>query len=229
LNDEPITETQYLDTSVEPGWYTYWATAIYPGGESDFSDIAEVQVTEALNPPVEMTVELTTDGALMSWNAPAKELVGYKIYLDGDYITTTEELSYLFTELTAGQTYTVGLSATYTTGESEVLTEEFVWEVTGNSNNLPLKTQLTGNYPNPFNPDTTIKFSLKETGQVRLDIFNTKGQKVTTLVNSNLEKGQHQINWDGKDDNGKAVTSGIYYYKMTTKDFSNIKKMMLIK
>jgi hypothetical protein len=229
LNDEPITETQYMDASVEPGWYTYWATAIYPGGESDFSDIAEVQVTEALNPPVEMTVELTTDGALMSWNAPAKELVGYKIYLDGDYITTTEQLSYLFTELTAGQTYTAGLSATYTTGESEVLTEEFVWEVTGNSNNLPLKTQLTGNYPNPFNPDTTIKFSLKETSQVRLDIFNIKGQKVTTLVNSNLEKGQHQINWDGKDDNGKAVTSGIYYYKMTTKDFSNIKKMMLIK
>ncbi|HHE37758.1 MAG TPA: T9SS type A sorting domain-containing protein, partial [Candidatus Cloacimonetes bacterium] len=96
---------------------------------------------------------------------------------------------------------------------------------------IPLENHLSGNYPNPFNPITTIKFGLKENADVRLVIYNSKGQKVRTLINENREAGYHQITWNGKDDSGRVTSSGIYFYKLKTGDgkFSSTKKMILMK
>jgi len=74
------------------------------------------------------------------------------------------------------------------------------------------------NYPNPFNPLTTIKFNLIESGKVKLIIYNIKGQKVKTLIKGTQQSGSYTIIWDGKDDSGKQVCSGIYFYKMKTDD-----------
>lgn len=89
--------------------------------------------------------------------------------------------------------------------------------------------KLHSNYPNPFNPNTTIKFELAKTENVSLDIFNVKGQKVKTLVNGVRNQGQHSITWDGKDNNGKSATSGMYFYKLTNGKETMTKKMVLIK
>jgi len=78
---------------------------------------------------------------------------------------------------------------------------------------VPLITELNGNYPNPFNPETSIKFALKEAGNVRIDVFNIKGQHVKTLINEHLEAAHHSVVWDGKDTNGVNVSSGVYFYK----------------
>ena len=90
-------------------------------------------------------------------------------------------------------------------------------------------TGLGGNYPNPFNPETTIKYSLKEKTDVVIEVFNLKGQKVRTLVNENKDKGYHTVIWNATDNNGKAVSSGIYFYRMKTINLEETMKMVLVK
>lgn len=103
-------------------------------------------------------------------------------------------------------------------------------EATGTGNGtIPAVTMLRGNYPNPFNPETTIGFGLKESGIVQLDVFNLKGQKVKTLVQDYLDPGFHEVVWDGTDSRGNAVGSGVYFYRMQTRDYDGISKMLLLK
>jgi len=92
------------------------------------------------------------------------------------------------------------------------------------------------NYPNPFNPSgagrspsTTISFNIPETGDIKLEVFNIKGQKVKTLIDCYSAPGKYEVIWDGKDDNGKQVSSGVYFYKMKAGDFTSVRKMLLMK
>jgi hypothetical protein len=94
---------------------------------------------------------------------------------------------------------------------------------------LPKFTTLAQNFPNPFNPSTTIKFDLKEKGLVTLKVYNVAGQLVRTLVNEVKDANSYTVAWDGKNDRGGAVASGIYFYKMDTKDFSQTKKMVMLR
>lgn len=94
---------------------------------------------------------------------------------------------------------------------------------------IPVATALDANYPNPFNPETTIRFATKEAGDVRINIYNLKGQLVRNLVNDSRKAGFHRALWNGKDDNGRNVSSGIYLYRMETTGFSATRKMMLMK
>ena len=90
-------------------------------------------------------------------------------------------------------------------------------------------TGLGSNYPNPFNPETTISYSLKENTDVIIEVFNLKGQKVRTLVNENKNLGKHTVLWNGTDNNGESVSSGIYYYRMKTINLEETRKMILMK
>ncbi|MCB5272346.1 MAG: choice-of-anchor J domain-containing protein, partial [Candidatus Cloacimonetes bacterium] len=90
-------------------------------------------------------------------------------------------------------------------------------------------TALKGNYPNPFNPETTISFSVKDAGPVNIEIFNVKGQLVKKLVNDVRAAGEHTVVWNGMDNNGRSVSSGIYYFKMNTGKYSSTKKMIMMK
>ena len=98
---------------------------------------------------------------------------------------------------------------------------------------LPAVTELIGNYPNPFNPSTNIKFSLKADSKVTLNIYNVRGQKVKTLINDNMQAGWHSIVWNGRDDNGKSVSSGVYFNSFGTADqtgdYTSVKKIILLK
>lgn len=89
--------------------------------------------------------------------------------------------------------------------------------------------KLIGNYPNPFNPNTSIAFELKNQTFANLSIYNVRGQKVITLVNETLNAGQHAINWNGKDENNKDMATGVYYYKLSTPDTIQVKKAILMK
>lgn len=106
-----------------------------------------------------------------------------------------------------------------------------IYQVTPNNDNVtpPITNQLKANYPNPFNPSTTIAFSIEHSGSVSIEIFNQKGQKVKTLISSEFPAGDHSITWNGKDDNGSAVSSGIYYYRMKSGKFSSTRKMVMMK
>ena len=92
-----------------------------------------------------------------------------------------------------------------------------------------LANALEQNYPNPFNPETQIKFSLKNNENVKLAIYNVKGQLVKNLVNENKPAGHHSVVWNGVDNNNTKVASGLYFYKIETNSFSSTRKMMLLK
>jgi hypothetical protein len=93
----------------------------------------------------------------------------------------------------------------------------------------PVKTELYDNFPNPFNPSTKIKYDLMETDLVELCIFNIKGQKIRTLINSEQESGSWEVTWNGRDDENRIVASGIYFYRLKTRDFEKSKRMALLK
>ena len=94
---------------------------------------------------------------------------------------------------------------------------------------IPTTNLLDQNYPNPFNPSTRIRFVLKEQGQVSLTIFNIKGEKVRELVANRLNAGSHVVEWDGMDQNGRQVPSGMYLYSLRMNDFEQKRMMMLLK
>lgn len=95
--------------------------------------------------------------------------------------------------------------------------------------NGSISFDLLDNYPNPFNPTTTIEYTLKEKIQVEISIYNLLGQKIKTLVNEVKSPGKHFVTWNGKDNLDNSVTSGLYIYKMKVGDFIHSKKMLLIK
>ena len=94
---------------------------------------------------------------------------------------------------------------------------------------LPSTFALDQNYPNPFNPTTEISFDLPVRSQVMLTVYNVLGQQVTTLVNKPLAAGSYVADWDGRSSSGTTVASGIYFYRLHTEQFTQTKKMVLLK
>ena len=99
----------------------------------------------------------------------------------------------------------------------------------GKGKDSPLIYELKRNYPNPFNPQTTIPFEIAHHALVSLQIFNTTGQKIRTLLYAERAPGLHTTLWDGRDDFGFDVPSGLYVCKMATEDYSHSLKMLLVR
>jgi len=94
---------------------------------------------------------------------------------------------------------------------------------------LPAEFSLSNNYPNPFNPETKIGYFIPKACQVKLEVFNILGQRVRTLVDEVQTAGKKGVIWDGKGESGNEVASGVYFYKLETGNFSQTKKMVLMK
>ena len=97
------------------------------------------------------------------------------------------------------------------------------------STSLPDNFSLHQNYPNPFNSSTTIRFSLPTPESISLSIFNLTGQKVASLVSGSREAGEYTIYWDGKDDDGNELASGIYVYRLKSSTYDETKKLLLLR
>ncbi len=153
--------------------------------------------------------------------------------------TTSEPTEYSFEDffpVYAGNTYYYWLESVDYSGETELygpisLTiPENEWE-NPNSPEIPKPYGLHQNYPNPFNPNTEISFMMKEDCMVELSIFNIKGQKIKTIF-SNLSIPRDELiisNWNGKDESGNEVSTGVYYYKLMTTKGDFVRKMILMK
>jgi len=102
-------------------------------------------------------------------------------------------------------------------------------DIEDNDKNTPLTFELGNNYPNPFNPTTTLEYSIPDAGRITLEIFNVLGQNVLTLVDEDQPRGRYQVMWDGKDKAGSLVGSGIYFYQLRTSKAVTVKKMVLLK
>ena len=103
-------------------------------------------------------------------------------------------------------------------------------EINDTANQQPVQTfQLLNNYPNPFNPTTTIEYQIPENSTVTVSVFDINGKLVKNLVKAEQNAGLHQIAWDGTNQNGIKVASGIYIYLVKAGNLSSSKTMILLK
>ena len=93
----------------------------------------------------------------------------------------------------------------------------------------PSVTSLGPNVPNPFNPLTRIDYAVKQDGHVRLVIYDARGREIATLVDEHQTAQQHSVQWDGRNESGGRVASGVYFYKLFAGDFEETRKMVLVK
>ncbi len=94
---------------------------------------------------------------------------------------------------------------------------------------IPRTTRLIGNYPNPFNPTTTISFELAKTSRVTVTVFNLMGQRIAEITNSVYGPGRYNVKWNGKKDNGEPVASGVYLYRFSAGSYTKVGKMLMLK
>jgi len=228
---ENITEPEFAFTNLVEGTaYQAGVQAYYPDGNlSEIRTFSFVYNGELLLPP--LNVNVNAANGLITWNPPQRSLTGYNVYLDDNQvaanITTTQ---FQLTGLVNQTTYIAGISAVYDDSlESAIVEVEFIYDPVDAGDNIVFVTELKGNYPNPFNPETTINFSLADKSPVAVEIYNIKGQKVKTLIDKELAQGMHSVTWKGTDDYDKKVSSGVFFCKMTTGDYSAIRKMVLLK
>jgi len=101
-------------------------------------------------------------------------------------------------------------------------------DITG-TDDIPKANKLSQNFPNPFNPSTRIDFALRTKGNVSLKVYDVSGRLVKTLANGVRDAGAYTVTWDGTNNAGSKVASGVYFYKMDTTEFNQTKKMVLLR
>jgi hypothetical protein len=115
------------------------------------------------------------------------------------------------------------------TGNGERIEVGALTSQSAGNNTVPETYSLAQNYPNPFNPSTVISFTMPSAGQARIDVFNILGHKVATVYDGMAAAGTTEVVWDGRAESGETVSSGVYFYRLTTDTFTDTKKMMLLK
>lgn len=223
---EVMANLQYYTSASVPD------VVVVAGNTTTLSDTIILDWIPVFNPPQNGNVNSFL--GFVSWDEPepypGAELIGYYIYLDGTLLEMVTATSYQLTNLINGMQYIVAITAVYDgDNESDPITLDFLYTGTGAGNDLNVSTKLIGNYPNPFNPETMISFNLSEAGHVTIEVYNIKGEKIKTLVDGEYTPTEHSIVWNGKDDNNKSVSSGVYFYKMKADNFLQTKKMILMK
>ncbi len=146
-------------------------------------------------------------------------------------IGTTTDLAFIDTDVQSGETWYYRVVAYDFNGNQGNFSNEVFATVTGieDLGGVPLTFALDQNYPNPFNPETRITFTVAKNVDVQLKIYNIRGQEVRTLVSDSRNAGSYTVTWDGTDNSGIKVASGMYVYMIKAGEFFQSRKMTLLK
>lgn len=117
----------------------------------------------------------------------------------------------------------------YETWCDEIFTMDILTRVESNTHNVPLEYDLNQNFPNPFNPETTIRYQLPKPGRVKLVVFDMRGSRVCVLVDEEAEAGYYEVIWNGNDEQNRPVASGIYILMIQAAEFVQQRKMILLR
>jgi len=194
----------------------------------------DVYVNEniTLQPPQNLIATRGDNIIVLAWQAPTNGvLLGYKVYRDGSALSDIiNAFEYQDDTALNEEEYTYYVSTVYS-HINEVASEPVTVQPVSENDEVvvPLVTGLGGNYPNPFNPETVIRFVLTRAEVVAVDVYNIRGQKVRSLASGVYEAGVHNVVWNGCDDVGKSVGSGIYFYRMVAGEYRGVRKMVLMK
>ena len=247
FNSKSLTDTVQLIAGMQGQTKYYWRVKSFNiAGESDYSSINNFTtgfpVMPALLDPPHTTLDVSTSPTLTWAKTPTAESYRFQytlnsltfndqtVLLDSSGITDT---SISLTDLDSYTIYFWRVSAQNEYGSSlwptafGFRTEKVVG--VEDKNEIPTSYNLYQNYPNPFNPNTEIKFALPHSSNVQLKIFDILGREVAELVNENYSAGSYTVSWNGKNNSGVQMPSGIYIYTIRANEFSSSKKMMLIK
>lgn len=182
---------------------------------------------------VDMVNAMKNDAFLKPSTSGASNIAVLHFRLDDPNLQTLEigtftsdypshELMFVYNEMIDGVPYVRDLAPEFLGGSVSLSSR-----VTNGA--LPTEFALSQNVPNPFNPTTDISFALPKDSRVSLSIYNVLGQHVKTLVDDFMRAGLQTVSWDGTDNSGRTVASGVYFYKLNANDFSSTKKMMMLK
>jgi len=195
-----------------------------------FIDDIGVGTPADLYPPSELSIDGET--GFFDWEVPVSgDPIGYNVYLDDIFLENVTQTEFQFENLINDQTYTAGVSTVYEEETSVIAQIEFTYLGTAVEDDAIPEKELLVNYPNPFNSSTTISFQIsnEQNEQIEVEIFNLKGQKVKTLNIENCVLNINSVVWNGDNDSGNPVSSGIYYYKVNSEKFCKTKKMILLR
>ena len=197
-------QTYYDDNGLDAGNYSYYVTALYDDDNESLPTNTE-QITVVLAPPSNLTAELQEPDVILNWDAASadRSLTGYRVYRNGLSIADVTGITYTDPNVPTG-THTYFVTGVYGQYESTPTNEVEVEHTEADDPLIPAHTALIGNYPNPFNPETQIEFSLVNAEKVNIIIYNIKGEKIKKLVDGQMRAGYHSAVWDGTDDNNKS-------------------------
>ena len=229
----PTSEMQNIENYLNSGWdfENIWGMSGYINDGYPYLEYSQ----ELSRPVSNLSYTIFENNITLCWDAPigpTHQLLGYFVIRNQTILTPDPitEITIIDENLEDGFYFYI-VFAVYPEGYSTGVYIQVTVNTTSVEDDiiLPLQTRLLGNYPNPFNPSTNIRFSLSVKSNLRIDIYNIKGQIIKTLANGFYDLGQHAVTWDGTDSHGNRVSSGVYFYMMTTDEFVETKKMMMVK
>lgn len=193
--------------------------------------------------PTSLTAVEAESGAQLTWDESPDPDFNFFTVVKGteagfdpesaEVVGFTTETSFTDTDISVGETFYYRVRATDFSDNAGAFSNEASVLITsiadGPSSAVPTEFALQQNYPNPFNPETQISYDLPDAVDVSLKIYNLRGQEVKTLVNENQPAGTHTILWDGTNNFGAKVASGIYMYVIKAGEFVQTKRMTLLK
>ncbi len=230
LSDEPVADLSFMDISwlsAPSGSYRWAVKALYSDditSEASFSNVVNESVKKGI---IVGTVE----------DANSNPITGATVTNGLFEANTYNTGTYTLIVPTGYHDLTVSAQGYQSQTMTQVLVEfgqtttvNFVLDATSTDDpDIPVvATALNGNYPNPFNPETTISYSVKEAGRVRLEIYNIKGQLVRTLVDEDQTTGHYKQVFNSKDNRGRSISSGVYLILMTAPGYQKTSKMILM-
>ncbi len=206
----------------------------------DYGTINFDPIPEIPPAPTELNVEMIPSANLLelTWQMPQiNDLDHFNVFLSIDeqnfqFLSETDGTSHLYQlDPIYNESYRFYVTTVNQAGmESEPSEIVEILLVETDDIILPKITKLEQNFPNPFNPETKVRFQLAENSQnIELAVFNIRGQKVKTLKKGKMAAGNYEVTWQGKDQFGKKVASGIYFYRLQSEEVTKIRKMLLLK
>ena len=234
---------------VDGNWSATTASAVATNNNDIFSDC--VMENEMVTIPINVTGDpeetfffqgellydaellefqsITLDGSIDYWNLFSNaEEAGHLRFgaFDVDHLPAAGTVAYVTFEILNN---TVEIDLTLDNFFTKANSSMFTASISIRPDGVPTSYALKQNYPNPFNPDTNILFDLKDRGNVNLTVYNALGQKVRTLIDQQYPAGAYSFIFDGKDDRGLELSSGLYFYQIKSNGFNDTKKMIMIK
>ncbi|NIR47130.1 T9SS type A sorting domain-containing protein [candidate division KSB1 bacterium] len=236
----PPTDTTYLDTEITLGnIYTYRIAAIdSAGNESELSD--EIMVAADIATPVEMksfTAQFLANRVVLKWiTATETNNFGFEVerslpnhdfekigFVAGNgTVTVPKTYKFVDTEISTGKVFyrlkQIDLDGRF--DYSDILTVNI---------GVPEHFELSANYPNPFNPETSFDYNVSRDAKISLTVYDLLGRKIKTLLDEFKRAGRHTVTWDGTDNFSKKVASGAYFVRFVAGDFRQVRRVLLQK